>query len=125
MTLRNYVLAHMERGECKCGRCIDRGDRPDPTGHTVDMMFFVASPKDQPDADELRRLIREHKGEFCEVNLFDGVDHSFMGLGGWIGDQGLALLFMALGSQLGLFRLLTPRTMLGDSLPDDLMMVMA
>ena len=125
MNLQEYVLAHTDRGECRCGSCIDRGDRPDPGGHTIDMVFFIASLRGQPDAEELRRLILEHRGEFCEVNLFDGAEHSYMELGGWIGDQGLALMFMALGSLLGLFRLMTPRTVLGTQFPDSLLMRMA
>ena len=39
-SLIDYVLKHTERGECNCGQCLDRGDKPDPVGHTVDLGFF-------------------------------------------------------------------------------------
>ena len=41
-----------------------------------------------------------------------------MELGAWIGDQGLAMLYMALGTALGIFKLLTPKNVLGLDGPD-------
>lgn len=111
MKLVDYVIAHTKRGECKCGSCCDVGNKPDPS-HSVDMVFFKCAATDQPQAGAFRELTSAHKGEFCSINPFDGKEHSYIELGGWIGDQGLAMQYMALGVALGLFTLLSP-AMLG------------
>jgi hypothetical protein len=110
--LANYVISHTERGECKCGACIDVGNKPDPQRHTVDMVFFKVARVNGADADEFKRLTTEHHGHYGEVDPFDGKEHNYMELGGWIGDQGLAMQYMALGVLLGKFKLLSP-AMLG------------
>lgn len=113
MTIGQYVIDHAERGECKCGKCIDVGNKPDPQStHSVDMIFMIVSPKNEPSMDEFRKLSALHNGEFAQVNPFDGKEHSYIELGAWIGDQGLALQYMALGVSLGLFKLLSGKTML-------------
>jgi len=112
MTLPEYIIAHTIRGECKCGQCMDVGNRPEPTGHMADLIFFKVSAKDSPDPEELKRLVLEHKEAFCNVSPFDGLEHNYMELGAWLGDQGLAMQFMGLCEILGLARILSPR-MLG------------
>ena len=111
--LSDYVVTRTERGECQCGRCFDKGNRPDPTGHTVDMFFFKMATKDDLDPNLLKKLVTEHKGEYGEVNLFDGKEHSYIEIGGWIGDQGIALQLMGLGHLLGLWKLMTPAMLPG------------
>lgn len=115
--LVEYVHEHTERGACKCGKCIDASENPEqhqPTGHTVDMIFFEVSAKPTASAETLRLLVKAVPvGEFCNVDLFDGAEHGYMELGGWIGDQGTALMLMGLGTSLGLWNLLSPVTMLG------------
>lgn len=123
--LIEYVMAKSTRGECQCGECFDRGEKPDPTGHTADLMFFKVGVAGKPDADTFRRLTAEHVGAFGSVDPFDGDEHGFMELGGWIGDQGLAMQYMGLGTVLGVFKLLSPKTMLGDLIPAELQMTMA
>ena len=108
MNLIEYVIAHTERGECKCGKCCDRGDAPEPVGHTVDMVFFKVAAKDSPNKKTFIELTKEHKGEWGEVNPLDGAEHNYMELGRWIGDHGLAMQYMALGVSLGVFTLLSP-----------------
>lgn len=110
--LAQFVMSNTERGECKCGQCIDAGSKPDPQGHTVDMVFFKVAKKNGATAEAFRKLTAEHKGHYGDVNPFDGKEHNFMELGGWIGDQGLAMQYMGLGVSLGLFKLLSP-AMLG------------
>jgi hypothetical protein len=107
--LAEYVFQHTERGECHCGKCVDVGEKPDPTGHTVDMVFFKVAAKNSPERGRFIELTNGHQGEFGEgVNPFDGQEHSYLELGGWIGDQGLAMMYMALGVSLGVFNLLSP-----------------
>lgn len=123
--LAKYVYDHTERGECQCGQCIDKGDRPDPIGHTIDMVFFKVAKVGTPTLEEFRRLTEESKeGEFCNVDPFDGQEHNFMELGGWLGDQGLAMLYMALGASLDAFDLLSP-AMLGLDGPMAMQMAQA
>lgn len=118
--LVKYILDHAERGVCQCGRCSDAvpvedGARP----HTADMIFFNVSAKPGADAEELRALVLAHKGVFGECDLFDGNDHSYIEVGGWVGDQGLGLVLMGLGSLLGLWTLLTPKIVFKGRLNDD------
>lgn len=128
MKLHEYILANCERGACQCGKCADAPEHPEqhqPTGHTADLVFFNVRAKDGASAETLRALVKEHRGDFCDCDLFDGNEHSYLEVGGWIGDQGVALMLMGLGSLLGLWKLLTPRTVLGASIPDDLAKQMA
>lgn len=88
------------------------------TAHTtqaaegINMEFFKVAIVGDPTKDEYLRLIAEHGGEHCRCDLTDGKEHSYLEVGGWIGDQGLAMQCMALGVHLGVFKLLTPSTML-------------
>lgn len=122
--LVEYVLEHTERGECKCGACIDVGSKPEPTGHTADLIFFKVVAANKPDKDEFIRLTKEHVGDYGQPDLFDGAEHGYMELGGWIGDQGLAMQFMGLGFILGVFQLLTPN-ILGNMISPEQKMQMA
>lgn len=123
--LREFVTNHAERGTCRCGKCIDHpGEDQPPDGHTVDMVFFEVCAKNEPDASRLRELIAANKqGEFGALDPWDGKEHSYIEVGGWIGDQGLALMLMGLGAVLGLWPLMTPKMLPG--LPDDLVQQMA
>lgn len=120
---------YAERGACRCGKCADAPPNPDqqqPKGHTADMMFFEVSAKNGADPEKLRELVKgNHGGVFGSVDMFDGQEHSYLEVGGWIGDQGLALMLMGLGTVLGLWKLLTPKTLLGNTLPKELQMQMA
>lgn len=129
--LSRYITNHVVRGACMCGECIDTPSDPSryqPKEHTSDLQFFKIALKDCPDKEkvkeELIRLIKEHNGEFCNIDLFDGKEHNFIDIGGWIGDQGLALMLMGMGKLLELWTLLTPNTLFPD-FPDDLKMKMA
>jgi hypothetical protein len=121
--LAKYVQEHAIRGTCRCGKCADHpGEDSQPEGHTADVVFFQVA-NDGGTAEELKALVSAVKdGEFCSVDVFDGEEHGYIELGGWIGDQGLAMMLMGLGAVLGLWRLMTPK-MLG--LPNDLVMQMA
>ena len=126
MTLAEYVLNHSRRGECRCGSCSDVGNKPDPVGHAADMIFFPVVGTNSPIVEEFVTRTKAHVGEFCEVNPLDGQEHSYLELGGWLGDQGLALQYMGLGTVLGVFDLLTPRTLFPpDMVSEDQIMKMA
>lgn len=125
--LRQYIMKYAERGACTCGRCAEsiavdsksgeisvkltdpvEAAKHQPTGHTADVGFFKVKAVDGASADELKRLVQENKkGDFGDVDVFDGVPHDFMELGGWIGDQGLALMLIGLGGVLGLWNVFT------------------
>jgi hypothetical protein len=112
MTIQHFVIEHTSRGECSCGKCFDVGNKSDLVGHTADMVFFKVAAIGNPSVEEFRRLTAENRGEFSQCNPFDGKEHNYLELGAWIGDQGIAMQYMALGSLLGVFKLLTPITML-------------
>jgi len=97
--LVRYVRENTDVGVCKCGKCVDAPEHPEqhqPTGHTVDMIFFEVSAKPTADAKKLRELVEACPiGEFTNVNLFDGAEHGYMELGGWLGSRkmvGMGLL---------------------------------
>lgn len=108
--LVDYVELHtlMVKGGEETILCLQNG---------VDMVLCFVAVVGEPDtAATLRRLIPEHNGEFADVDPFDGEEHSYIELGAWIGDKGLALRLMALGAKVGLWTLLTPITLLGKAI---------
>jgi len=125
--LQGYVMENAVRGDCTCGKCFDAPVNPQqPQGHTVDMIFFKVAAGPKANADKLKELVKANiQGDSCDVDLFDGKEHSYLEIGGWIGDQGLALMLMGMGTVLGLWDLLTPRTILGSLIPDDMVQQMA
>jgi hypothetical protein len=125
LELREYIIKHVARGACTCGSCADAQKHPEecqPTGHTSDVEFFQVKLEDSPDPKTLRDLIKSHKGVFCEADLFDGNEHGYIEIGGWIGDQTLALMLMGAGELLELWQLHTPTSM---GMPEDVRMMLA
>ncbi|MCP4528644.1 MAG: hypothetical protein GY833_22420 [Aestuariibacter sp.] len=106
-TLRTYVAEHTT--------CVEAG-----TG-TTPIEFFDVNYKGDVEAAGLRQLVESaREGEFgSRVDLFDGKEHSYIELGGWIGSQDLALRLMALGCHLKIWKLLTPSNVLPADTPDD------
>lgn len=118
--LVEFVRSHSDRAYA---------DKPSPwevgafRPATADLVFFEVYSKGEPDAETLRRLIAEnYKGCFGDLNPLDGNEHSFIEIGGWIGDQGLALQLMGLGQLLGLWGLMTPKML---AIPDHIVKGMA
>jgi hypothetical protein len=125
-----YMKEHAIRGACRCGKCIDAGKDPEnnqPKGHTVDMMFFEVAfnPENPPNKEDFLKVVKAHKGEFKDVDLFDGKEHSYIELGAWAGDQGLALEIMGVGTLLDCWNLLTPKTMFPPGFNKEFMMEIA
>ena len=89
------------------------------------MIFFQVATANHPTLAEFIELSRSHQSEFEDVDPFDGKEHSYIELGGWLGDQGIALQYMALGHMLEAFTVDTPRSMLGSDLSEDIVRDMA
>lgn len=123
-SLVDYIMKHTTRGECSCDRCLDRDSKPDPIVHVADVFFFKVTVTDSPEISEFLTLTKAHKGEFIDCDPLDGEEHNYMELGGWLGDQGLAMQYMGLGALLGLFNLMTPRNML-PGIPEEMMQQIA
>jgi len=118
MTLVDYVLAHTERGACTCGKCFDASYNPEveqPAGHTVNLTFFKVAAIGG-DKDEFLSLVRQEYPSWL-----DGKEHSYLEVGGDIGDQGIALMTIGLGD---VWKALTPETIM-PFLPEDLKLNMA
>jgi len=123
--LIEYITAHTKRGDCTCGRCIDApAETKQPSGHTADLIFFKVAAVNNPVAEDLKKLIEQHESDY-PCNLFNGNEHSYLEIGGFIGDQGYGLTLMGLGSLLGLWTLLTPRSVLGSLCTDEMAMALA
>ena len=123
--LINYIQEHTVQGACVYDLCWDASGKSEddqPTGHTANVEFFKVSLKNDPDAAVLKKLINDSTGIFCELNLFDGNEHSYINIGAWIGDQGLALILMGMGELLDMWNLLTPTSM---GMPEELRQQMA
>jgi hypothetical protein len=121
LSLYDYVSAHAVRGACTCGKCFDapaNAAEQQPSGHTVDLSFFKVAANGGS-KEEFLALV---KAEF--PSWLDGREHSYLEVGGDIGDQGVALMAIGLGHLLGAWKALTPNTLL-PSLPEDLKMQMA
>lgn len=124
VNLPEYVNRFAQRGDCTCGKCCDAPENPEqPTGHTADVYFFKVAAKEGASKDDLLGAIKNWKGEFCQCDPLDGEEHSYIELGAWIGSQDLALQMMGLGAALGLWGLMTPKSLPG--LPKELMDQMA
>ncbi len=102
--LVNYIIEHTERGECQCGQCCDKQpDRPAP-GHSVDLVFFWVSTRNEPTAERLRWLL---ESQYPDVpRLSEGP--SYLELGAELGDQGIAICLIGLGHLLKLWQAVTP-----------------
>lgn len=106
MDLHDFVARHASRGACTCGKCFDAPANPEqrqPKGHTADLVFFKVASRDNPSAEEFRQLVAAEHPDWL-----DGREHSYLQTGADMGDQGIALMTMGLGSLLGTWRLLTP-----------------
>lgn len=100
-----YVMTHAQRGDCTCGKCLDAVANPQqPNGHTADLVFFKVAAVNNADANTMRDLVQSEYPHWL-----DGKEHSYLEMGANIGDQGLALTAMGLGSLLGIWKLTTPR----------------
>lgn len=108
--LSEYVAKHAKRGACTCGECIDAppdSEQYQPTGHTADLVFFRVAKDNEANADAFMDLVKTE----CP-HWLDGEEHSYLEMGGDMGDQGIALMTMGLGYLLGCWELLTPANML-------------
>jgi hypothetical protein len=133
ITLGEYVRDHTQRGDCTCGKCIKIGrtedgellvGKPDPanqpTGHTADVHFFKVAAANNPTKEEFLALVTAEYPHWL-----DGKEHGYMEMGGDMGDQGIALTTQALGELLGVWHLMTPESMLGQSIGKELLDQMA
>src|SRR6185369_17852469 len=111
MNLIEYIQTHTDRGACQCGKCgFIGGDdgrkariaRDLIDEHTASVYYFDVCAKNNPKEEILKKLIKEYTGEFNEVDLFDREEHSYIEIGGWLGDQELALRLMGLMKMLGI-----------------------
>ena len=91
---------------------------PEGGTDTVDVGFFYVSFTDEVDAQKdafvtaLNTCITDGLGEFGTFDA-DRISKgpSYIEVGGWLGDQGTALCFFALGQRLGLWTVITPATL--------------
>ncbi len=87
-----------------------------PEENTIDMIFFQVGADVSSDKTTFLELVKEE----CP-HWLDGEEHNYLQTGGDMGDQGIALLTMALGGLLGVWQVLTPANMFGDTVPKELL----
>lgn len=110
MSLAEYVIQNAVRGDCQCGQCVDAppaGMSQQPTGHTADLTFFKVAAKPEAKAEALLALVKAEQPKYL-----DGKEHSYIEIGADLGDQGVALMLIGLGGVLGLWKVLSPETLL-------------
>jgi hypothetical protein len=120
--LTKYITDHCIRGTCTCGKCTDAyTEKFQPDEHTVDLQFFKVALKNRiTDVDkeiiknDIIQLIKNHKGIYSDIDIFDGNEHNFVEIGRWIGNQGIALELMGMGELLGLWEVATPNRLAPD-----------
>ena len=76
---------------------------------SVDVYEFRIDAVNNPDISTFLRLTKEHKGQFNEVDPFDGEGHTYIELAGWIGGEQTALEYMALGHIFGFWNVVQPK----------------
>lgn len=116
--LGKFITDNVVRGACQCGKCIDPGQEVEHKGHTANPYFFDVSlaKGSKATSEKLIKLIEARGPAFGEkIDLMDGKEHSYIEIGGWIGDQGLALTLMGLGELLDIWQLITPKTIFGKA----------
>ncbi len=119
--LSDYVQKHSLRGACTCGQCVDAPENPDehqPGGHTVDLTFFKVAARGG-NKDEFIALVKKEFPQYL-----DRAEHSYLQVGGDMGDQGLALMLIGLGDVLGAWKALSPDTLM-PFIEDDMKKQMA
>lgn len=121
--LIKYIVDNCIRGVCTCGKCTDTSAKKlQSDGHTVDVQFFKVALKNSGLTDKdkeiiknnIIQLIKNHKGIYSDIDIFDGNEHNFVEIGRWIGNQGIALELMAMGELLGLWEVATPNRLASD-----------
>lgn len=83
----------------------------EPEDGYTDVAFMSVKAKPEATAEEYKQLLDDVLPPLG-LNLFDHNEHSYIEIGGVVGDQGLALRLMGMGTELKLWELLTPKTML-------------
>lgn len=121
--LAKYVIKHCIRGDCIYGECTDiHAEKFQPDGYTIDIQFFKVALRNSDltgtDKEIIKndflRLIKGHKGVYRDIDILDGEEHSFIDIGAWIGDQGIALTLMGMGELLGIWNVITPNRLVPD-----------
>ena len=82
----------------------------------VDVVFFKVAMRVKLTEGELAGS-KESVSEMLKAidyPYMDDKEHTYIEVGGWLGDQEMALRLFALGELLGLWRVITPKTMFGD-----------
>lgn len=77
----------------------------------IDVFFFRVRLRRElieEEIEELKQLITDYQGDFSDINPLDGKEHSYLQVGGWIGDQQLALRLMGLGALLDFWSVMQP-----------------
>lgn len=117
MRLAEFIIKYGVRGACCCGRCADAQPNPEQhqplAEHSVDLTFFRVTAAEGATAEELRAAIEQEQPQYL-----DGREHSYLEIGGDLGDQGAALTLIGLGHVLGVWRALAPET-IAPFLPDE------
>jgi len=103
--LAEYILAHTTMAPA--------GQNP----QAANLVFFDVVAGPGASGAELRELLTASTDSYPTTMLFDGDEHSYIEIGGWLGSQQLALRLMGLGTLLEVWQLLSPRTMLGNDIP--------
>jgi hypothetical protein len=119
--LYEYVTKYSIRGACTCEKCCDAPENPkdkQPEGHTVNLTFFKVATKGG-DKEQFLSIVRE---QF--PNWLDGKEHSYIEIGADMGDQGIALMTIGLGHLLGVWKALSPDTVM-PFLSQDMKIMMA
>ena len=106
--LIQYIIDHTTRGECQCGLCMDKNPDTVAPSHSVDVHFFWVSTRLHPETDQFTQLI---ESEYPDLERLSG-GPSYIELGGVMGDQDAALRFIGLGELLGMWHVITPKTII-------------
>lgn len=104
MNLTDYVFKHTIRGSCTCGKCIDAPSESGQPEHGVNLTLFEVSNNGGKKEELLPLIEKEHP------ELLNGEEWSYIQMD--VGSQEAALMLIGLGHLLGIWKALTPDTMM-------------
>lgn len=117
--LYDYVIGHVEKTTCQCGRCECESKGNEELKDSVNLTFFKVKTINEPTYEEFKKLIED-----SFPHWLDGQEHSYIEVGADVNDQGIGLMIIGLGHLLGFWQALSPDTMM-PTMPDDLKMNLA
>lgn len=115
--LQAFVLRFTRRHSCtnaSMDTSVRKGPKSSAHKDPINLVLCKVGIVGRPDRDEFLALTQMAASESCAIDPLDGDEHSYKELDSLTGDLGTTLRYMALGTHLGVFNLVTPANICSD-----------